>query len=171
MPISLEKSTASRKMFFEFSSCVVGMLLALDEPLTPIRRSRCTALWMRGRARWPTGRLYSPAVPQAGTLRNGTCERVRTGWPRGCLSAVLSTEVVLEQYVPRNCAHGPWECCPQSLPAEAIVAARRWPSERAVAGTLRCLASCKAADAFAVTDCGAVCATGGGESASVFSLS
>src|SRR5437870_2649288 len=47
MPISLEKSTASRKIFFECSSCVVGMLLALDEPLTPIRRSRCTALWMR----------------------------------------------------------------------------------------------------------------------------
>ena len=47
MPISPEKSTASRKMFFEFSSCVVGMLLALDEPVTPIRRSRCTALWMR----------------------------------------------------------------------------------------------------------------------------
>src|SRR5437899_731538 len=34
---SPEQSTASRKIFFEFSSCVVGMLLALDEPLTPIR--------------------------------------------------------------------------------------------------------------------------------------
>src|SRR5207245_1691863 len=94
-----------------------------------------------GRARWPTGRLYSPAVPQAGTLRNGTCERVRIGWPRGCPCAVLSTEVVLEQYLPRNCAHGSEECCPQSLPAEAIVAVRRWPSERAVAGTLRLMRS------------------------------